>query len=48
MMLGQQKIEKLELLRKENKVTIIVSEGTLLANGIVTSTICGEYEGMSV
>lgn len=48
MELGKEKIEKLELVQKKDKYTIVTAEGTVLANGILTTTMCGEYEGMEL
>ncbi len=34
---------KTELKRKEKKIIILTASGTIQANGIVTTTICGDY-----
>jgi hypothetical protein len=34
--------------QKKSKITVFTADGSVLANGILTSTICGEYENMEV
>ena len=43
MRLGTETITKIENMRRKNKITVITETGTIIANHILTTTICGDY-----
>lgn len=43
MILTGQRILNLEKLKQFKKISVITEEGTILANGLLTTTICGDY-----
>jgi hypothetical protein len=43
MTLGKEIITNLTMLELPNKITLLTQDGTIIANGIWTTTICHEY-----
>lgn len=41
--LGQETIQQLQFYRKKNRITVLTESGTILANNVLTTTICGDY-----
>jgi hypothetical protein len=41
--LGKEIITNLTMLELPNKITLLTQDGTIIANGIWTTTICHEY-----
>jgi hypothetical protein len=44
--LGIETIKKIGFSKQPKHITVVTEEGTILANGILTTTICGEYLDM--
>jgi hypothetical protein len=42
-MLMNEEIENIGFQRQNTKINVITGSGTILANGIMTTTICGDY-----
>jgi len=43
MMLGNDEIKKLEMTPRKTKITVVTETGTILVNGLLATTICGDY-----
>jgi len=43
MFVENQEIQDLKSVQHQKKITVSTTEGTIIANGILTTTICGDY-----
>jgi hypothetical protein len=41
--LGKETILQIQFFKDKKRITVITESGTILANQILTTTICGEY-----
>ncbi len=48
MFIREAAIKNLSVIERHKKVTIATKEGTVLANGLLTTTMCGDYANMDL